>query len=406
MSVADLRGMIRGIQARHRAAPEMTRGALVPYHRRGEMSVPAFTMAPGGDPATDGRTASLRLMQKVCAHPVDLFFFDCEDAAPDHPAFKSFARTFAADALTSFDFGERIVGFRPNNIRTDYFEDDIVEVITRAGHRVQVVIIPKTEQAAEVEDIIRIVRRIQRHAGHTNTIHFEVLIESPRGLMDAERIAALDGVTALILGPFDFARTTGGTVDPELWTRDLAFVRQYLPVAAAAHGKEAVDAITATLPIRPPRPDAMAAETYHSALAMDPATAPPGTFPADFLAALHRRSEALKLARTEAESARRCGYAAKWILHPDQIAPVQGAWTPSRETAEAALHLVAGYARAALEGSGVELSGNRLTDKAVVGADWWLVRAALRGRVLTAADIAATGLTIEELERTVHTRSA
>lgn len=405
MSDAELRGMIRGLQARHRAAPEMTRGLHVPYHRRGEMSVPAFTMTPGGDPSTDGRTASLRLMKKACTLPADLCFFDCEDAAPDHPAYKSFARTFAAEALTTLDFGDRIVGFRPNNIRTEYFEDDLVEVITRAGHRIQVVIIPKTEQAAEVEDVIRIVRRVQALAGHTNTIAFEVLIESPRALLEAENIAAIDGVAALILGPFDFARTRGGTVDPALWTSDMAFVRQYLPIAAAAHGKEAVDGITATLPIRPPRPPEMTDDAYRSALAMDPTATGPGLLPPDFHAALCRRASAMALARNEAESARRCGYAAKWILHPDQIAPVQGAWTPSRETAEAALHLVAGYARSAKTGSGVELSGNRLTDKAVVATDWWLVRAALRDQVLTAADIAGTGFTIKELERTVHTRN-
>jgi len=55
-------------------------------------------------------------------------------------------------------------------------------------------------------------------------------------------------------------------------------------------------------------------------------------------------------------------------------------------------------------GSGVELSGDRLADKAVVGTDWWLVTAAIRSNVLTPDDIAATGFTLQELERTVRTR--
>jgi citrate lyase beta subunit len=403
MAGAYISSMIRDLQARHRAVPEMVHGSRVPYHRRGELSVPAFTMVPGGDPASDGRASSLRLMEKASTLPVDLIFFDCEDAAPDHPAYKPFARTFAAEAITTFDFGDRIIGFRPNGIRTEYFEDDLVEVVTKAGHRLQVIIIPKTEAAAEVQDIIAIVKRIKAQAGHTNRISFEVLIESPRAFVEAEKIAALDDVTALILGSFDLARTIGGSVDPHLWTQDQALVRQYLPILAASRGKEAVDAITAILPLRPSRPAEMTEELYRSALTVDPALLDARSCPADFLLSLRRRWDAMALAGAEAGSARRCGYAAKWILHPDQIGAIQGAWTPTVEAARDALNLVAAYARAALTGSGVEVSGNRLADKAVVGTDWWLVRAALREGVLTPADIAATGLSMEQLERTVRT---
>jgi len=404
MTASEITSMIREMQSRHRLVPEMARGMHVPYHRRGEMSVPAFTMAPGGDPATHGRDASLRLMQKVCTLPVDLFFFDCEDASPDHPEYKSFARQFATEALTTFDFGNRITGFRPNNIRTAYFEDDLVEVITKSGHRLQVIIIPKTEHAGEVEDIIAVVRKIQKLAGQTNKLSFEVLIESPNAFLEAERIAAIEGVTALILGSFDLARTIGGTVDPDTWTHDQSIIRQQLPIIAAAYGKEAVDAITATLPVRPQKPEGMEEEEYRAALAGDPALLDLQKVGAGFLTQLRRRADAIALAGREAESARRCGYAAKWIIHPDQIEPIQRAWTPSREAALAALNLVTHYTRAARMGSGVELTGDRLADKAVVGTDWWLVKAALRSNVLKSDDISATGFTLEELERTVRTR--
>ncbi len=404
MPQEDLQAFIRAIQARHRGVPEMIRGMRVPYHRRAELSIPAFTMTPGGDPASDGRAASLRLMAKASTLPADLFFFDCEDAAPDHPEFKRYARTFAAEALTAFEFGDRIVGFRPNNIRTESFEQDLVEVVTRAGQRLNVIVIPKTEAAEEVRDIMAIVARIQALAGHTNTIHFEVLIESPRAFLEAETIASLRGVTALILGSFDLARTIGGAVDPDRWMTDQACIRQVLPLVAAAHGKEAVDAITATLPIRPRRPASMTEAAYLSALAADPATLTGTPLPAVFLEGLLARRTAMDLAAAEAQSARRCGYAAKWVLHPDQIEPVQNAWTPTSAQAKEALSLVASYARAAVQGSGVELAGNRLADKAVVGTDWWTVRAALRAGVLSPQDIAATGLTLEALERTVRTR--
>ena len=51
-----------------------------------------------------------------------------------------------------------------------------------------------------------------------------------------------------------------------------------------------------------------------------------------------------------------------------------------------------------------ELHGNSLADKAVVGTEWWQVRAGLSAGVLTEDDIAATGYPLQTLERTVRTR--
>lgn len=371
--------LIAEVQGRHRATQEMVRGLHVPYDRRGEMSIPAFKMKQGGDPAVDGRAESLKLMKKAAELPIDFFFYDLEDASPDQPEYKVWARQFIIAAFQECDFGRRVRAFRPNNIRTEYFEADCCTVLEKVGERVQVMVIPKSENAAEVQDVVRVVSAIQRVAGHTNAIRFEVLIESPRAFCEAEQIAAIPEVTALIFGAWDFARTIGGRVEADSWIRDQQTARQLLPIIAAAYGKEAVDAVTGTLPIRPKDPN----DTE----------------------GMQRRDAAIALAHRDAVDARRCGYAAKWILHPDQIAPIHAAWTPGRPEALAALQLTANYARAAQRGSGAEVDGNRLADKAVVGTDWWIVQAGLRAGVLTEQDIAATGCTLELLERTVMTRA-
>jgi hypothetical protein len=144
-------------------------------------------------------------------------------------------------------------------------------------------------------------------------------------------------------------------------------------------------------------------EEYNQALESDPSAIPSSKFGGKFIRQLIDRQTAIKLAETDALNARRCGYAAKWILHPDQIEPIQRAWTPTREQAVTALELAATYARAARNGSGAEVDGNRLADKAVVGTDWWIVRAALRANVLTDSDVRATGFTLAQLQRTVVT---
>jgi citrate lyase beta subunit len=372
------RSQIQSAQARHRSIEEMVRGANVPYFRRGEMSIPAFKLPPGGDPETDGRAKSLRLMSKAASLPIDFFFYDLEDAAPDNASFKPLARRFLIEAFQTLDLSGKIRAFRPNNIRTPYFEDDIIEVVGTIGAQLDAIILPKTETAEEVEDVQKILRTVQRLAGRSNTIRLEVLIESPRAFVQAEQIASITDVSALVFGAWDFARTIGSRVEAETWLQDQGTARQLLPILAAAHGKEAVDAVTATLPIRP----------------KDPSDAP----------AVQRYEAAIQTARRDAEDARRIGYAAKWILHPDQIEPIHSAWTPSRETALAALDLTRRYAEAALAGSGAELHGNALADKAVVGTEWWQVRAGLSAGILSAADIVATGHSLETLERTVRTR--
>ena len=358
----------------------MVKGLRVPYYRRGVLSIPAFRQtAPTGDPAVEGRAASLRLMAKAASLPVDFFFYDLEDAAPDHPEFRPLARAFAVEAFQTFDFGDRVRAFRPNNIRTNAFEDDLVEVVGAVGDRLDAIVLPKTETADEVKDVQNVLRQLQRIAGRHNRIALEVLIESPRAFLEADKIAALEDVSALAFGSWDFARTVGGRVEPASWLSDQATARQTLPIIAAAHGKEAVDAVTATLPIRPRKRDDAEVAAAHSA--------------------------ALDLARRDAQDARRLGFAAKWILHPDQIGPIQSAWTPTAQQAQRALKMAADYARAAAAGSGAELgAGGHLLDKAVVATEWWLVRAALQADILTRADITRTGFTIQQLERTVRTR--
>ncbi len=401
-----IRGQIRAVQAHHRAIEERMRGMLVPYSRRAEMSIPAFKMKAGGDPATEGRAQSLKLMNKAAQLPIDFFFYDLEDAAPDNPDFKVWARKFVVEALCTNDYGDRVTAFRPNNIRTEYFEQDVVEVISQAGHKLRALVIPKTETADEVRDVARIVNAINKASGNDHTLYLEVLIESPRAFAEAAEIAAIPEVAALIFGAWDFARTIGGSVTPQGWIHDQGTVRQLLPVIAAAEGKDAVDAVTGTLPIRPKRPPEMAVDVYKKALVSDPSTLDIGVYGMDFLTTLRRRQETLDLARRDAENACAIGFAAKWILHPDQIDPIQGAWTPSRQRALDALKLTAAYCRAAQSGSGAEVDGSRLADKAVVGTDWWVVKAGLRGGSIGEADIEATGFSFEDLQRTVVTRDA
>ncbi|MEM1008327.1 MAG: aldolase/citrate lyase family protein [Myxococcota bacterium] len=403
-----IRRHIQGLVRKHRARPEPMRGMYAPYFRRGVMAIPAFRMKGEGDVEEVGRVQSLRVMKKATTLPVDCFFYDLEDAAPDHPGYKVHARSFVVEALRRYDFGRRVVAFRPNNIRTPYFEDDLVEVLTHVGDRLHALVIPKTEYAEEIADIESIVRDIQRLAGHSNEIALEVLIESPRALLEAEKIAACPTVSSLTLGSWDFARTIGGQVRDRGWLQEQSVVRQQLPIIAAAYGKEAIDAVTVQLPLRPQRPSGMNEADYTHALNTGVAGFTPEQHAAlasidegvSFVQALQRREEAIALAARDALDAHVLGYAGKWVLHPDQIEPIQSAFSPTREESLKALALIARYARAARAGSGAEVDRDRLADKAVIGAEWWKVKGGIQAGVLTDKDIEQTGLSWQELQRT------
>src|SRR5262245_11276731 len=101
-----VRSLIRDTVGKYQKITEMMKGMRVPYFRRGEMSIPAFKMKEGGNVETDARDGSLKLMSKAAEFPVDFFFYDLEDAAPDQPEYKVHARQFVIEALTKFDFGK------------------------------------------------------------------------------------------------------------------------------------------------------------------------------------------------------------------------------------------------------------------------------------------------------------
>lgn len=405
---ADLKREIETRRAAALARPELFAGARVPYSRRGEMAVPAFKAdpkAPGDKEAA--RASSLKLMEGPIRFKPDLFLYDLEDAAPDNPEFRPWAREFIVEALTTLPFPKgQLRSFRPNDIRTDAFEEDILHVLRGAGRFVDVIIVPKCLYAADVADIQEIVRWARRAFGIEHKIWLEVLIEEASAFLEAERIAALEDVGALLFGSLDFSASISGRVTPETWMEDTTHARQALPVIAAAHGKHAIDAVTSFLPITPRNTTGLEDETFRRFCAMSAEAAAEAGAPPELTVQMEQRERAVALVRRDAENARRIGYAGKWILHPGQVEPVQNAWTPDREEALRVLRMVAEYARSAERGSGAEVvTGSvELADKAVIRSKFWDLHHAVRAGRIGEADIAATGYTWEQLQRTARTR--
>ncbi len=357
-----MRQQIRNYRLKHQRTTPVVRGSRSPYYRRGVFGVPALVTGPDGQFDTAARSSSQKAVNDALALPVDCLFFDLDTSVPQDDELKELARRQVVAIFRDANFGNRVRAIRCNPLRSQWFENDLINVVGAIGEQLDALILPGCETADEVRDVQTILRNIQHAAGRRNRVFIEALIDSPRAFAQAGDIASLEDVASLVFSA-RFARTIGASVTSDTWRTDLAAVREHLPVIAAAHGKVAVDGVTRGLPRQP-----------------------------------EARANVLQQLQKEAELSSAQGYAASWIGHKDAITTIQNAFTPTRERAELALQFAARY---------VKTSGDNRRpsiDYAMVIADWSLVRAAYSAGLLTDHDFQQHGHTLPALEHAIQSR--
>ena len=146
----------------------------------------------------------LEMIAKAAASAADAVCIDLEDsvAAPE----KTAARQSAIDALRKFDFGERLRMLRVNGLDTPFAYRDFVEVVEAAGDRIDRVMLPKVNCAADVGFAERMLTQIEMHRGFSRRIGLEVQIETAAGFLSVREIgAASPRIEAIVFGPGDYA---------------------------------------------------------------------------------------------------------------------------------------------------------------------------------------------------------
>lgn len=235
-------------------------------------------------------------LAKAVSLPADSLIFDLEDAVP--PARKPEARAVVAQALTELSFGRRERAVRLNGIGSADFAADVAAM---PWAEIDAVMLPKVERA---EDLQKLDAALDVGAPGRD-IAVIATLETPRGILNALQIAdASPRLAAFFLGPGDYTMQTGGRITP----RVLEFPRQMLVAAAGAVGAQALDA--------------------------------------PYLADLRD----VTATRQDAEAARELGFSGKVVFHPDQIAPVNEAFTPSAEEVAKAKRYIAAFREAAAKG--------------------------------------------------------
>jgi citrate lyase subunit beta/citryl-CoA lyase len=285
---------------------------------------------------------SLKMMSKAAESGADEVILDLEDSCAVSQ--KVEARKTLVQALTTLDFRGKIRAFRPNNIRTKYFYRDLIDVVENAGKFIDVVVVPKVYTAADVLFVDRLLTQIEESAGlPVGKIQLEVLIESAKGLLRAEEIAACTPrMAALIFGIADYAGDVGAKEMTTEQFQTFHYAKSHTIAAARAAGIAVVDNVT-----------------------------------------LQFRD--LEQVRKDAEAGAKIGFDGKWAIHPSHIDIIHKAYTPSIPELKRALSIMDEYAKADTEkGMGAIVFGDEMVDAATLRVEWKKIAVAKKAGLIDA----------------------
>lgn len=270
-------------------------------------------------------------MLKALTLGADTVCFDLEDAvAPEN---KELARATVKKVLTEAPPGgpERCV--RINALSTDEWRADVAAAMAA---RPDVIMVPKAQDPLEVARLSQELAEEEARLGiHPGTTRFLLIVETALGVLQALPVAHAAGqrLSGLLFGAEDLAADAGLLRTRE--SVEVLYARSHVALAAAAARVPCVDQVFTNIQ------DAAGLEV-------------------------------------EARAARMLGYTGKMAIHPDQLAPIHRAFTPSTQEVEAALRLL----KAAEGQGGAFRFEGRMIDSPLVLQAQRVVRVAQRAGIL------------------------
>jgi citrate lyase subunit beta/citryl-CoA lyase len=272
--------------------------------------------------------SSERFLNKAPTVAADMTFLDLEDAVA--PLEKEGARAKAVDAIKNLDWGDRVLCVRVNAWDTKWTYGDVIEVVGNAGERLDEIMLPKVNTAAEVVALDLLLTQVEINSGlPIGHIGIEAQIETARGLINVEEIcAASPRLETIILGPVDFSASmempslAGGLQIPEYPGDYFHYVFMKILMAGRANALQVIDG--PYVKVRDPE----GFRDYSTRTAI-------------------------------------LGYDGKWALHPDQVTILNEVFSPTQEQYDKACNVLDAYAQAT-EGDrkGAVMFGDEMIDEA------------------------------------------
>jgi citrate lyase subunit beta/citryl-CoA lyase len=244
----------------------------------------------------------------------DVICLDLEDAVP--PAEKPRARQGLRAAIESLSGAGKRVHVRVNHLDSGQTKEDLAAAIGPGLHGL---LFPKAQGAAHIRELDVLIREQELHGGvRPGTVILIPMIESARAVLRCEEIAlASTRIAALALGGEDYAADLGVARTPG--ANELDYARRVIVHCAVAYGLQPLDGIYTTLHDEP-----------------------------GLLA--------------DAGYARSIGMKGKYVIHPDQVGPVNSVFSPTSAELDAARKIVAAYDEAMGRGIGVIDVDGQLVD--------------------------------------------
>jgi malyl-CoA/(S)-citramalyl-CoA lyase len=104
------------------------------------------------------------------------------------------------------DFGTTQFWTRVNSLDSPWCLDDLTEMVTEIGDRLDVIMVPKVEGPEDIHYVDRLLAQLEARAGLERPILVHALLETARGVANVEEIClASPRMQGLSLGPADLA---------------------------------------------------------------------------------------------------------------------------------------------------------------------------------------------------------
>ena len=275
--------------------------------------------------------SSDKMLGKAPNLGADMVFLDLEDAVA--PLEKEAARDKVVKAINDLDWGDVVLCVRVNAWDTKWTYRDVIHVVENASERLDEIMLPKVQSAADVQALDMLLTQIEETTGRKSQVGIEPQIETARGLINVEEIcAASPRLETIVFGPADVAASTempvltGGVQIAEYPGDHFHYVFSKILMAGRANGLQVIDGPYLKI----------------------------------------RELDAL---RDYAMRTRILGYDGKWALHPDQVKVINEVFTPTQEQFDHAIDLLAAYEKATTEGDpgerkGAVMFGDEMIDEA------------------------------------------
>jgi (3S)-malyl-CoA thioesterase len=246
--------------------------------------------------------SNARALEKVRTLAVDAIIFDLEDAvAPDA---KSAARETLARELAAGGYGHRKRIVRINGLDTEWGGDDARAV---AAMDCDAVLLPKAETSTQLDALTTL----------TGDLAVWCMMETPRGALNALRIAEIPMVEGFVLGTNDLAKEIGCATGGDRMPMMTAI--QACLLAARAAGIVCVDGV------------------YNA----------------------YKDEEGFA---AECEQGRALGMDGKTLIHPSQVATANRVFAPSAAEIDLATRQIEVFEAAHARGEGVAVLDGRIVE--------------------------------------------